>query len=204
MGDIFNNIVIFLEDYYLYVVGAGLILILILIGFLSSKSKERKAKNQEEPSVNIRDVNISNTTNAISPLPENNIKPVDVVSFSAPEITPVTEVVAVSEEPKFSPIRIEEEAVDSMTRETPVFTMPSADSTGFDVTATEMPVLEEIKPLELETKKEDDLDKTEIFDFSISNEPSAPIEKPFVVDNSTKDNTILTDGKIEFEKPKIQ
>jgi len=204
MGDIFNNIVIFLEDYYLYVVGAGLILILILIGFLSNKSKERKAKSQEEPSINISDVNIGNTNSVVSPLSENNIKPVDVVSFSASEITPVTEVVAASKEPTFSPIRIEEEAVDSMTRDTPVFIMPSADSTGFDVTATEMPVLEEIKPFELESAKEDALDKTEIFDFSISNEPSAPTEKPFVVDNSTKDNTILTDGKIEFEKPKIQ
>lgn len=203
MEDIFSNIVIFLEDYYLYVVGAGLILVLILIGFLSSKSKERKAKTQEEPSINIKDVNIYNTDSNISPLPENNIKPIDVVSFSAPEITPVAEVVAINEESTLTPIRIEEEAVDSMTRETPVFTMPSADSTGFDVTANEMPVLEEIKPLELESSQEDPMDKTEIFDFSISSEPSAPVEKPFVVDNSTQDNTILTDGKIEFENPRI-
>lgn len=202
MGDIFNNIVIFLEDYYLYVVGAGLIIILMLIGFLSSKSKERKAKVQEEPSINIKDVNIDSPSSVISPLPENTIKPVDVVSFSAPEIEPVDEIKTI-EEPVFTPIRIEEEAVDSMTKETPVFAM-SSDSTDINFATIETPVLEEIKPLELEPTKEEDLDKTEVFDFSISSEPSAPVEKPFVVDNSTKDNTILTDGKIEFEKPKIQ
>ena len=202
MGDIFNNIVIFLEDYYLYVVGAGLIIILMLIGFLSSKSKERKAKVQEEPSINIKDVNIDSPSSVISPLPENTIKPVDVVSFSVPEIEPVDEIKTI-EEPVFTPIRIEEEAVDSMTKETPVFTMLS-DSTDSNFATIETPVLEEIKPLELEPTKEEDLDKTEVFDFSISSEPSAPVEKPFVVDNSTKDNTILTDGKIEFEKPKIQ
>jgi hypothetical protein len=81
MGDFFNEMVIFLEDYYVYVVGAGLIIVLMLIGFLASSRKSRKETNDGEKMANINDVNTGSIDDVANTIQNDNMQPVDVVTF---------------------------------------------------------------------------------------------------------------------------
>jgi hypothetical protein len=92
MGDFLNQVVSFLEEYYVYVIGVGLIIILMLIGFLSSKKKDKNKVDKNETMVNINEVNTGSISDVASTLQGVNVmQPIDVVTFNN-ESAPVTEV----------------------------------------------------------------------------------------------------------------
>ena len=90
MGDFFNEVVIFLEENYVYVIGVGLIIILMLVGFLASRKKAVKENHQGEAMVNINDVNTGSISDVANTLQSNVMQPVDVVTFPE-DIAPVIE-----------------------------------------------------------------------------------------------------------------
>jgi len=203
MGDFFNEVVIFLEEYYVYVIGVGLIIILMLIGLLASKRKARKEAHAEGTMANINDVNTGNINDVADTLQNNVMQPVDVVTFpesnapavseetiapSTPEVasTPAVEsVVAEPVAPIATPIsnvatpinNVVTPVSDVATPVSPIAT-PVEPLTNNTDTVTVKPIVEEAKPLtEVKPVDEDKFDKTEIIDFS-SLEPVKPVEEP--------------------------
>jgi hypothetical protein len=199
MGDFLNNVVIFLEEYYVYVIGVGLIIILMLIGLLTSKKKAKKSTTDGSTMANINDVNtgsindVANTIqgNTTQPVAEpatvgndviqpnvqsNNMQPIDVVTF--PEST--------------IPVASEQSLAPETTTEVIETLDPSTDDVSTTTDTVITPAPEEVKPV-----AEDRFDKTEVIDFSSlgSSEHVTDIKassaNPFVVDNSLYDDSIL-------------
>lgn len=81
MGDFFNEIVIFLEEYYVYVIGVGLILVLMLVGLLASRKKAKKGAQNEEPMANINEVNTGSINDVADTVQNDAMQPTNVVTF---------------------------------------------------------------------------------------------------------------------------
>lgn len=196
MGDFFNEVVIFLEEYYVYVIGVGLIIILMLIGLLASKRKARKEAKAEGTMANINDVNTGSINDVADTLQSNVMQPVDVVTFpennasavseetatpSTPEVasTPVVEpVVTEPVAPIATPISNVTAPVSEVATPVSPIATPVQTPTNTANTVTVKPIVEEAKPLtEVTPVDEDKFDKTEIIDFS-SLEPAKPVVEP--------------------------
>lgn len=80
MGEFFDKVVIFLEEYYVYVIGVGLIIILMLIGLIASRRKARKGAATEDKMANINDVSTGSINDVANTLQNSNMQPVDVVT----------------------------------------------------------------------------------------------------------------------------
>lgn len=220
MGDFFNEVVIFLEEYYVYVIGVGLILVLMLVGLLASKRKARKETKSEDSMANINDVNTGSINDVANTLQSDVMQPVDVVTFLeekpsvisnesvapiVPEAVPTSSMWAEASEP-IAPIV-------APTNSTPFVATPIVAPVSSTMVATPVasgivnedintvkPIIKEIKPVDV-----DRFDKTEIIDFS-SIEPAKPVDfKPFIIDKSQYADTdnILNGENSSLEEPKI-
>lgn len=214
MGDLFNEIVIFLEEYYVYAISVGLIIVLMLIGFLASKRKTRKSQSTDESMANINDVTTGSINDVANVLQSDVMQPVDVVTFvedtnvaqnnDATSNTETVDVVpaAVVESPTIEPVAPVVTPVSSITNDD---AMTTSNATIETPVAGEDKILEEITPV-----NEDKFDKTEIIDFSslmpeMSNETVHEDIKPFVIDNSqyADSNNILNGETSIDETPKV-
>lgn len=214
MGDLFNEIVIFLEEYYVYAISVGLIIILMLIGFLASKRKARKNHAADESMANINDVTTGSINDVANALQSDVMQPVDVVTFAEDtnvaennDATSNTETVDVApatvvESPTIEPVAPVVTPVSSITNDD---AMTTSNATIEIPVAGENKVLEEITPV-----NEEKFDKTEIIDFSslipeISSETVHEDIKPFVVDNSqyADSNNILNGETSVDETPRV-
>jgi hypothetical protein len=94
-GKYMEEIFELLNEYYLYVIGVGLVLIFILIGFLSSKKtgnkKDENAK--EEPMANINEVKTGEINQVAENLEQEKIEPVNI------EAMPTSDALFVDEGP---------------------------------------------------------------------------------------------------------
>jgi|LSQX01.2.fsa_nt_gb type II secretory pathway pseudopilin PulG len=204
MGDFLSEIVVFLEEYYVYVIGVGLIIVLMLIGFLASKRKAKKASKEDETMANINDVDTGSIDEVADTLQNDIMQPVDVIDFVVdnspiikeepvnvnfaeeqqmeipsnenPEVIPTT---PINTEPITTPIN------NSFNNSEPVVEDFLIDDTDIiKPIVAEENVVEAITPIE-----EDKFDKTEVIDFQTL-EPEKPVEpdlnniNPFVVDRS--------------------
>lgn len=204
MEGFFNEVVIFLEDYYVYVIGVGLIVILMLIGLLASKRKAKKAAKDNESMANINDVNTGSIKDVADTLQNNVMQPVDVVNFagdnapvaseenvtpSTPEVasTPAVEsAVAEPVAPIATPISsniatpvsdVATPVNDVATPVSPIATPVEASSNN-NATVTVQPIVEETNPSTVVTPvDEDKFDKTEVIDFS-SFDGAKPVTEP--------------------------
>ena len=77
METMLNDILVFLEENYVYVVGVGIAIVLILIGFLVSRKKGNK-------SVKVKENNFNNESMGLEskPFETNNINPVDIAPMN--------------------------------------------------------------------------------------------------------------------------
>lgn len=91
MGDIFNEIVIFLEEYYVYVIGVGLILVLMLVGLLASRKKAKKGDQNNETMANINEVKTGSINDVAATVQNDVMQPTDVVTFSEEKPSETTE-----------------------------------------------------------------------------------------------------------------
>lgn len=229
MEDFFNGVVIFLEEYYVYVVGAGLIIILMLIGLLASSRKARKASKDEEPMANINDVNTGSINDVANNLQSDIMQPIDVVTFpeenstvtnNEPIVSGLTDTVptAPTDIIAFEPIAQPEVTATQTVAPSvvPVSSMPDIatpivnevitnDAVTVKPIVEETSALEEIKPVD-----EERFDKTEIIDFSELEPLQSTEVKPnefssFVVDKSqySDDDSILNGETSSTEEPKI-
>jgi hypothetical protein len=201
MGDFFDNAVIFLEEYYVYVIGVGLIIILMLIGFLASRRKAKKDNNQNGSMANINEVNTGSISDVASTLQSNNV-------------TSVTDVKLPDNNAVVTP-----QSVVTNTEETEVLeTAPAADDINSFVNPV-MPVVEQnvspvidnsssVSPFTEETKNdsEEKFNKTEIIDFSSLSRPEpmtdikpinpVPEENNFFNSNDVNNHGPITVGTI--------
>lgn len=184
MGDFFNEIVSFLEEYYVYAIGVGLIIILMLIGLLASRRKARKNAKNEGTMANINDVNTGSINDVANTLQSNVMQPVDVVTSPVNAAPVVNEQPAVSNmmnEVPASPVTPEVTSAPTSMNAEPMAPVepfmpvePVAPIEQFnDVNVSAdlnapfgdiKPVVEEAKPVD-----EDQFSKTEIIDFSSLN-----------------------------------
>jgi FtsZ-interacting cell division protein ZipA len=81
MGNILDEVVLFLEDNYVYVIGVGLIIILMLIGFLASRKKGRKVAKENEGMVNFNEVNTGSINDVANTIQSDVMQPIDIASF---------------------------------------------------------------------------------------------------------------------------
>ncbi|MFA5407484.1 MAG: hypothetical protein WC343_01785 [Bacilli bacterium] len=174
MGDILNAVVLFLEEYYVYVVGAGLIIVLMLIGLLTSKRKARKNAKADEAMANINDISTGSINDVASVIQSNTIQPVDITNLPDETVKPV------AADP-VAPIA------------TPISNPINVANTGVIDTPINNTIKEE--PIKIDNE---DFDKTEIIDFSSFNtgkpvEPKVDNFTPFVTDKSQNngENDIL-------------
>lgn len=147
MGDFLNQVVSFLEEYYVYVIGVGLIIILMLIGFLSSKKKGKNKADKNETMVNINEVNTGSISDVASTLQNNNgMQPIDVVTFNN-ESVPTTETVPEADDEVL-------EILDTAPIATPVEPIapiiPESNPVTDETVVNETPIVpaEEVKPME--------------------------------------------------------
>jgi len=92
MGNYFDEVVLFLEENYVYVIGIGLIIILMLIGFLASRRKNKKTARQNEGMANINEVSTGSINDVANTLQSDVIQPVDIVSFPENNVKPEPQV----------------------------------------------------------------------------------------------------------------
>ncbi|MDD2202855.1 MAG: hypothetical protein PHT75_03640 [Bacilli bacterium] len=232
MGDIFNEMVIFLEDYYVYVIGVGLIIVLMLIGFLASSKKSRKESGEGETMANINDVNTGSINDVANTLQNDNMQPVDVVTFpetnnldvnvnpSETEINQLAGNVESSVQQPVEPIAPQPVELTSIFEQKEVEPVaPAIDSVSIISTDTApliptpgvdnvdtKPIVEEITPI-----NENNFDKTEIIDLStVQPEKSVEVKPtdftPFVVNNpqNAETDSILNGETSPIDKPENQ
>lgn len=140
MGDFLDQVVIFLEAYYVYVIGVGLIIIFMLIGYLSSKRKERKKEKQSSTMANINDVKTGSIDEVASTLNSDLMKPVDVAALSGnPSVvtneTPATPMASVA-----TPVAAVEPIIVTDAMATPlVVETPKPEAPTISVVEPELP-----------------------------------------------------------------
>ncbi len=214
MGEFLDEVVIFLEEYYVYVIGVGLIIILMLIGLIASRRKARKATNAEDKMANINDVSTGSINDVANTLQNNNMQPVDTVmapvnnapmaDTGQPVANDVMNEVPISPvAPEMGPIPTPENVVVepiSPFEAQPIINEPTTISEDLSAPFGDIqPVVPEtpfdnIQSVVPETPVDDDqFEKTEIIDFSIA-EP----EKPADINNNISP---FAPGQPQYNEP---
>jgi hypothetical protein len=215
MGDFFNEVVIFLEDNYVYVIGVGLIIILMLIGLLASRRKARKNAKEEEPMANINEVNTGSINDVANTLQSDVMQPVDVVTFPENNEPIVKEVTPQPIAPEVPSTPVYNSVVEPVT---PIVNEPSfVNQTTEPLTNTSTynstvePIVDAYKPVEeVKPVADDDFDKTKIIDFAPL-QPTTPSDTrednvvPFIVDKSQYNDTdtMLNGEDSSNETPRV-
>jgi hypothetical protein len=219
MGDFFNEVVIFLEDNYVYVIGVGLIIILMLIGLLASRRKARKNAKEEEPMANINEVNTGSINDVANTLQSDVMQPVDVVTFPennepiVKEVTPQPIAPEVPSTPVYNSVNIEPitPIVNEPSFVNPTTVEPIANTFTNSTASTVQPIVEAYSPVEeVKPVVDDDFDKTEVIDFSPL-QPVTPSDTrednvvPFIVDKSQYNDTdsMLNGEDSSNETPRV-
>ena len=78
METLLNDILVFLEDNYVYVVGVGIAIVLILIGFLVSRKKGNKNTKIKESNYNKESMGLETNKS----FETNSINPIDIASMN--------------------------------------------------------------------------------------------------------------------------
>jgi type II secretory pathway pseudopilin PulG len=195
MGDFFDNAVIFLEEYYVYVIGVGLIIILMLIGFLASRRKARKDNNQSDSMANINEVNTGSIHDVASTLQSNNVTSVTDVKLPDNNAVVTPQPVAASGE-ETEVLETAPVANDSNSFVNPV--MPEVEQNVSPVSDNNNPA----SPFTEEAKadNEDKFNKTEVIDFSSLGmpEPMADI-KP--ISSMMNENNSFNEAEVNNNEP---
>jgi hypothetical protein len=161
MGDFFDNAVIFLEEYYVYVIGVGLIIILMLIGFLASRHKVKK-DNHNGTMANINEVTTGSINDVANTIQGNNIEPVDVTTLSNDVPVSSSQVTSNDETEVLETGSVTNTDSFSNTN------MQNVEPANNDIATSP---IEEVKP-----NDEDNFNKTEVIDFSALSKPEPIVE----------------------------